>query len=234
MAFIPPFGVPPTSDATTTKAGKVKQPLTTKGDVQTYSTDITRLGVGTDGQMLVADSDENEGVAWGDPALVLIGDSTLASAAASITFSSIPATYKHLRLEVGARSTHTAVTNISLRFNSDSAANYDYQYLYTNNTTVGGQGFVGVSFGLLGAMCGTNTRALMEATTDVIIPNYAGTTLEKAYFSCNGFADSTAANSYIWNNAGSWRSTAAINSVTVFCNVANFAIGTRATLYGFN
>lgn len=67
MAFIPPFGVPPTPDATTTKAGKVKQPLTTKGDVQTYSTDITRLGVGTDGQVLKADSGESTGLIWEDP-----------------------------------------------------------------------------------------------------------------------------------------------------------------------
>lgn len=164
----------------------------------------------------------------------LIADTTLGSAAASITFSSIPATYKHLRIEVGARSTHTGVTNISLRFNSDTGTNYDYQYLYANNTTVGGQCFPGQNLGLLGALCGTNTRALMQTTTDILIPNYAGTTFEKSYFSCNGFSDSTAANSYIWNNSGSWRNTAAISTVVVFSNIANFAAGTRATLYGFN
>ncbi len=39
-------------------------PLTTKGDVYTYSTTNARLGVGTDGQVLTADSSEATGLKW--------------------------------------------------------------------------------------------------------------------------------------------------------------------------
>lgn len=40
-------------------------PLTTKGDLFTYSTADARLGVGTDGQTLLADSAEATGLKWG-------------------------------------------------------------------------------------------------------------------------------------------------------------------------
>ena len=40
-------------------------PLTTKGDLFTYDTDNQRLGVGTDGQALIADSAEATGLKWG-------------------------------------------------------------------------------------------------------------------------------------------------------------------------
>ena len=43
-----------------------KTPLTTKGDLLTYDTDNARLPVGTNDQVLTADSTTDEGVAWKD------------------------------------------------------------------------------------------------------------------------------------------------------------------------
>lgn len=43
-------------------------PLTTKGDVYTFSTVDARLGVGTNGQVLTADSAETTGLKWSNPA----------------------------------------------------------------------------------------------------------------------------------------------------------------------
>jgi len=50
-----------------TKSG-APSPLTTKGDLYTYSTTDARLGVGTNGQTLVADSTAATGLAWASPA----------------------------------------------------------------------------------------------------------------------------------------------------------------------
>lgn len=41
------------------------QQLTTKGDIGVYSTKYTRLGVGTDTQVLTADSTQPTGLKWG-------------------------------------------------------------------------------------------------------------------------------------------------------------------------
>ncbi len=52
-------------------------PLTTKGDIYTYSTTIDRLPVGTNGQTLVADSSQSTGLEWQTPGPSLpVGGST--------------------------------------------------------------------------------------------------------------------------------------------------------------
>lgn len=44
-------------------------PLTTKGDLVTYSSSVVRLAVGTNGQVLTADSAQATGVKWAMPAV---------------------------------------------------------------------------------------------------------------------------------------------------------------------
>src|SRR5215471_13503224 len=46
----------------------VTSPLTTKGDIHVFSTVDTRLGVGTNGQVLTADSTQTPGLRWATPA----------------------------------------------------------------------------------------------------------------------------------------------------------------------
>lgn len=53
---------------------QAKSPLTTKGDIYTHGTEEARLPVGSDNQVLTADSTEPEGVKWGDKAFYTFED----------------------------------------------------------------------------------------------------------------------------------------------------------------
>jgi len=73
-------------------------PLTTKGDLYTFSTSDTRLGVGADGTVLTAASGEATGLEWAAPASAgwTQISTTATTSGTSITISSIPTTYTNL------------------------------------------------------------------------------------------------------------------------------------------
>jgi hypothetical protein len=110
-----------------------KDTLTTTGDIIYASGSATpaRLGVGTAGQVLGVAA----GVpAWTTPAggggLTLIATAT-PSAATSLAFSSIPGTYKHLHLVYRNVFFSTDSSWLAIRFNSGTAALYDYGTMVT-------------------------------------------------------------------------------------------------------
>jgi hypothetical protein len=78
-------------------------PLTTKGDLYTFSTVDARLGVGANDTVLTADSSEATGLKWATPAaggMTLISTTFSFSASAAIKFASIPQTYNELSIYV--------------------------------------------------------------------------------------------------------------------------------------
>lgn len=154
-----------------------------------------------------------------------IATNTLASAATSITFSSIPSTYTDLRI-VFWSSTGSADNANGFRFNGDTGSNY-------SNTTLQGNGSSATSFRntnstwMVEIMGGGLTGGMM-ATADIL--NYANTT---TYKTAIGRSERDSGGRATTAVVGLWRSTAAINSVTILTGTANtFPVGTIATLYG--
>lgn len=164
-----------------------------------------------------------------------IAGTVLSGAAASIDFTGIPATFRHLQLVIDGRlSGAVASAGVNLRFNGDTGANYDFQYLQSNNTTVlGGQSLAQTSLANVGSFPGASATAGLSGGIELTIPNYAGTTWQKTLVSRNALRVGTAAaNYYAQVISGFWRSAAAINQITIISGSGNFEIGTVATLYG--
>lgn len=157
-------------------------------------------------------------------------------AVASIDIASIPATFAHLRLKCFLRGDTAAVTiNPCIRFNNDSAANYDYQGFFQNNGALTAnaaalaQTLAIVGFG---APAGTGYTNSFAAIT-IEIPNYADAANFATYTSVFG-AESTNLATGLYNGiyTGLWHNVAAITRITLLPAAGNFAVGSRVTLLG--
>jgi hypothetical protein len=119
-------------------------PLTTKGDLYTYSTTDARLAVGTNGQILTADSAEATGLKWATPAaggggLIKIAKTTF-SGATSASFNDVfTSTYNNYRLMIQLDSTSGNNQPVEFRLRvsgTDSSANYNSATSYNSGTDV--------------------------------------------------------------------------------------------------
>jgi len=157
-----------------------------------------------------------------------IATTTLGSAAASITLSSIPSTYTYLVLVLNGSLT-TSGSSVWVRFNGDTATNYSSTILYGTGTAAGSTRETSVSNGCVfaGYQQGMSTS---QSTAIMHIQNYANTTTYKTTLARYSDASQEAETA-----VGLWRKTPeAINSLTAVVVFGSrvFSIGTTLTLYG--
>ena len=152
-----------------------------------------------------------------------IATTTLGSAAASYTFSSIPSTYTDLVLILSGNYTAASDSSPSFRLNGDSASNYSVTVLNGDGTSASSFRETSQTQMILGSMQSTISNSIFN------LMNYANTTTFKTVIS-RGNNSTNRARAYV----GLWRNTAAITSIEVLANAGgpNFATGTTFTLYG--
>jgi hypothetical protein len=207
-------------------------PSTTEGDIEYRSATAdtnSRLAIGTAGQVLTVNSGE-DAPEWATlPAgggMTLINTGGTALSGSTTTISTIPGTYKELRIYV--MDFFASVGSPGMYFNADTtAANYAYSgtRLYGANLSA-----------VIGENNATTICLIAFPNTDqnnnlvITIPNYAETAAKKIYSVHSGVKDG--ANNAVTMTAHSWNSTAAITSLN-FTTGGTWSGGT-VYVYGVN
>ena len=154
-----------------------------------------------------------------------IATTTLGSAATTITFSTIAASWTDLRLVLNVPST-TIARGIYMRLNSDTASNYSGIYIQGSGTTASS------------ATSTSATQLEFGGSTSTTIPSFYTADFFSYAGSTNKTVLQTASQDYngsglVDNRVSLWRSTSAITTILIYLSsTGNFAAGTTATLYG--
>lgn len=203
-----------------------------KGDLiaATAADTPARLAVGTNGQVLTADSTAATGIKWATPAssggMTLLATTTLSGTV--VTISSL-STYKELWFVF--RNVYISGNNyMYVQFNGDSGNNYSSSAIKVVGTTVSGVSYgVGVNSAI--AMYVGDSATTTNRLSGVLRVSAADQTSGSSYTSNTGFNDGTGNTGTFIN--GRYFNTAVISSATFGANAASFSGGTILT-YGVN
>jgi hypothetical protein len=161
-----------------------------------------------------------------------IATTVLSSSTSTITFSSIPSTYKHLQIRYMSRSASATTTDfLSWRFNSDSGSNYSRHYLFGEGASVTAGGAAPDTRMTTDGTTGATATSGMFGVGIVDILDYADTNKHKTLRALS--VDDRNGSGLVVVNSGNWRSTSAVNTITIITNsTANFVQYSHFALYG--
>jgi hypothetical protein len=154
----------------------------------------------------------------------LIESKTLATAASSIDFTSIPQDGTDLVVLISARTNASGFRSGQISFNSSTS---DF-----SNRSLDGTGSVATSFSearYVGTLPGTTATADTFGNTLVYIPNYSGATNKS--FNTNHVVENNATIGYPGISAGLWSNTAAITSLSFSPSTDSLIAGSTISLY---
>jgi hypothetical protein len=162
-----------------------------------------------------------------------IATTTLNSAAASYTFSSIPGTYTDLVLVSNVRCatsiSNAAFDSFGIYFNGTTGTSYSATYLLGSGTTATSGRNTNAAEVYAGEIAGFLAASGTFGSSIISINNYSNTTTYKTVVCRAGTA-----NAYTTASGSLFRSTSAISSLTVriFGGAKNLEAGSTFTLYG--
>lgn len=150
-----------------------------------------------------------------------------AGGTSTVTFSSIPSTYKHLQIRFMAMNA-SAAGYTKINFNSDTAANYAWHQIYANGSTVTGAGGGSKSFVI--ADESIPGSANIPAVCIVDIADYQNTNKNKTAKVLSG-RDLNGSGNIVFQS-GAWFNTAAINRIDLTFTTTTVSQYSHFALYG--
>ena len=148
---------------------------------------------------------------------------------ASVTFSSIPSTYKHLQVR-GIGSTSIAGKAWGIRLNNQTGSNYSDHYLQGTGSVPETGAAATQTLGYIGTSPeSTNNNYVGAAVIDLL--DYANADKYKTIRSLSG-ADMNGVGGYSRFNSSLWQSKNAINRVDLVLTSGNFNQYSSFALYG--
>ena len=153
------------------------------------------------------------------PTYTALANITLGSSASSVSFSSIPASFRDLVLVVAG--TNTASGHLNIRYNGDTGSNYS-RVVMEANAPNGARSFSATESALFVFVMTTTQGNLVHQVMDYSATDKHKTSLSRE----NRSSDQVSA------TAGRWANTAAITSMTATVDANQMATGTTLSLYG--
>jgi hypothetical protein len=178
---------------------------------------------------------------WDQSAVVLLGayesiaTVNVSSSQSTITFSSIPSTYKHLQIRYLARCSRTdyTIATMFIRLNNDSSSSYAGHATYGNGSAVYSYGNGSQTFGYSGAVVGANATANTFSGGIIDILDYTNTNKNTTTRTFTGVNINSSSGDEVGLQSGLWVNTAAVNRIDLTLeSSANFNQYTTFALYG--
>ena len=158
-----------------------------------------------------------------------IATTTLGSASATVTFSSISSSYTDLRVVANVVPVNNGAAYLGVRVGNgslDTGSNYSFTQLYGTGSAAGSVRETNVT---LWEFEGSQFQSSSPFTFLVDVQNYSNTTTNKTVL-----ARSSRADTIVRQSVGLWRSTSAINTLSLYVTTSNasFGIGSTFSLSG--
>jgi hypothetical protein len=174
------------------------------------------------------------GVAASTNSYESIATTTVGSGGTStITFTSIPSTYKHLQIRAIARDANGSndFSTPQMVINSDTSSTYARHYLSGNGTTASAGSTPTTGFAYVGAILNNGTTANSFAIMIVDLLDYQNTNKYKTIRNLSGGDTNSIGNVAL--TSALWQSTSAITSISfTSSSTANFVQYSSFALYG--